>query len=232
MDNTQALREAAEQALRFIKATNKTSSFWLVPESELNKTVTALDKALSQPPAPEQASGEISPAPCDKCGYNGPGYYQPDTHPCAATSRYCIPAAPPAAPVAAPQQQAEPRLQWCEHCGEGVTDFCRGMNTKCAFGFAAPQQQAQGEPSLIGDLRKFAGMMALIPDTRDRAADVMAYLDSIDSKDAENAKLRAALDGCVAALQVADSRTSLVWPNKEIQKAFRAAITQAKEAMK
>lgn len=23
-------------------------------------------------------------APCHLCGYNGPGYYQPDTHPCAA----------------------------------------------------------------------------------------------------------------------------------------------------
>lgn len=26
----------------------------------------------------------VSDAPCDKCGYNGPGYYQPDTHPCVA----------------------------------------------------------------------------------------------------------------------------------------------------
>ena len=23
-------------------------------------------------------------APCGVCGYNGPGFYQPDTHPCAA----------------------------------------------------------------------------------------------------------------------------------------------------
>ena len=23
-------------------------------------------------------------APCYMCGYNGPGYYKPDTHPCAA----------------------------------------------------------------------------------------------------------------------------------------------------
>ncbi len=23
-------------------------------------------------------------APCDKCGYNGPNYYQPNVHPCAA----------------------------------------------------------------------------------------------------------------------------------------------------
>lgn len=30
----------------------------------------------------EPQSG-VSDAPCDKCGYNGVGYYQPDTHPCA-----------------------------------------------------------------------------------------------------------------------------------------------------
>ena len=41
--------------------------------------------------APQQpaAAGEIDRArfegaPCYICGYNGPGYYQPDTHPCAA----------------------------------------------------------------------------------------------------------------------------------------------------
>ena len=27
---------------------------------------------------------QLSSAPCDNCGYNGPGYYQPATHPCAA----------------------------------------------------------------------------------------------------------------------------------------------------
>lgn len=26
----------------------------------------------------------LSAAPCDQCGYNGPGYYQPKTHPCAS----------------------------------------------------------------------------------------------------------------------------------------------------
>jgi hypothetical protein len=25
----------------------------------------------------------LSDAPCDKCGYNGPGYYQQSTHPCS-----------------------------------------------------------------------------------------------------------------------------------------------------
>jgi hypothetical protein len=27
----------------------------------------------------------LSDAPCDKCGYNGEGYYQPDKHPCAGS---------------------------------------------------------------------------------------------------------------------------------------------------
>jgi len=31
-----------------------------------------------------QAKPDLSPAPCNKCGYNGAGYYQPDQHKCAA----------------------------------------------------------------------------------------------------------------------------------------------------
>ena len=40
--------DAMKQALAYIKATNKSSSFWLVPASELNKTVTALHLAIEQ----------------------------------------------------------------------------------------------------------------------------------------------------------------------------------------
>lgn len=43
------LREAAQQALEFIVASNKGSPFWLVPASNLNKTVTALRAALAEP---------------------------------------------------------------------------------------------------------------------------------------------------------------------------------------
>jgi hypothetical protein len=43
------LREAAQQALEFIKVTNARSEFWFVPESNLNKTVKALRAALEQP---------------------------------------------------------------------------------------------------------------------------------------------------------------------------------------
>lgn len=30
------------------------------------------------------AKGAMMDAPCFVCGYNGPGYFQPDKHPCAA----------------------------------------------------------------------------------------------------------------------------------------------------
>jgi hypothetical protein len=40
--------EAMKQALEFIEVTNKGSSFWLVPASQLNKTVTSLRQAIEQ----------------------------------------------------------------------------------------------------------------------------------------------------------------------------------------
>ena len=41
--------EVLRQALEFIKVTNARSEFWLVPGSNLNKTVNALKAALDQP---------------------------------------------------------------------------------------------------------------------------------------------------------------------------------------
>jgi hypothetical protein len=29
------------------------------------------------------AEGAMTESPCFRCGYNGPGYYQPSRHPCA-----------------------------------------------------------------------------------------------------------------------------------------------------
>lgn len=43
------LRQAAQQALDYIVATNKSSRFLLVPASNLNKTITALRAALAEP---------------------------------------------------------------------------------------------------------------------------------------------------------------------------------------
>ena len=47
-------------------------------------------------------------APCKKCGYNGPGYYQPDKHPCAAEYHSA-------------QQPAEGR---CTECGIPGNEVC------------------------------------------------------------------------------------------------------------
>jgi hypothetical protein len=52
--------EALKLALDFIVATNKGSSFWLVPGSNLNKTVTGIKEALAQPPEPRNF--------CPRCG--------------------------------------------------------------------------------------------------------------------------------------------------------------------
>ena len=41
--------EALKLALDYIVATNKSSEFWLIPASNLNKTVTAIKEALAQP---------------------------------------------------------------------------------------------------------------------------------------------------------------------------------------
>ena len=42
-------KEALKLALDYIVATNKSSEFWLVPHSNLNKAVTAIKEALAQP---------------------------------------------------------------------------------------------------------------------------------------------------------------------------------------
>ena len=44
------------------------------------------DAVSQQPAAVDEAmdKARFKRAPCYLCGYNGPGYYQPDTHPCAA----------------------------------------------------------------------------------------------------------------------------------------------------
>jgi len=76
------LREAAQQALEFIKATNASSSFWLVPESNLNKTVKALRAALEQPEQDEapvawmfqhEETGRMNYVSND--GYDAPGRF-------------------------------------------------------------------------------------------------------------------------------------------------------------
>jgi hypothetical protein len=57
--------EALKLALDYIVATNKSSEFWLVPGSNLNKTVTAIKEALAQPPLPVQPEERYF---CQRCG--------------------------------------------------------------------------------------------------------------------------------------------------------------------
>ena len=42
-------KKALKLALDYIVATNKSSGFWLVPESNLNTVVTAIKESLAQP---------------------------------------------------------------------------------------------------------------------------------------------------------------------------------------
>ena len=56
----------------------------------------------------------------------------------------------------APVAQTEPTLKWCEQCGEGVTDFCRGKgDNKCRYGFgkAGAHPAEPVEPDLRHQIR-------------------------------------------------------------------------------
>ena len=60
-----------------IKVVQKDDYERLVAEHDaLAKRVEELEDRLF-------AAGAMEQAPCFCCGYNGPRYYQPDTHPCA-----------------------------------------------------------------------------------------------------------------------------------------------------
>lgn len=49
---------------------------------------------------------KLSAAPCSICGYNGPGYYQAETHPCAA-QKADADAPVPAQPAVVPKHAAD-----------------------------------------------------------------------------------------------------------------------------
>ena len=51
--------EALKLALDYIVATNKSSQFWLVPESNLNRTVTAIREALAEQPTQQQEPANL-----------------------------------------------------------------------------------------------------------------------------------------------------------------------------
>lgn len=55
---------------------------------------------------------KLSAAPCSICGYNGPGYYQAETHPCAAQKADAAAPVPsqPAGTVMPPVRQTSSRV--------------------------------------------------------------------------------------------------------------------------
>jgi len=55
-------------------------AMWLAEVARLRAEVEKLERAYEDMLF---ARGAMADAPCFCCGYNGPGYYHPDTHPCA-----------------------------------------------------------------------------------------------------------------------------------------------------
>lgn len=53
-------------------------------KAEGGTTFTICDECWA---AAQPKKRPVSDAPCDVCGYNGPGYYQSETHPCIAAAQ-------------------------------------------------------------------------------------------------------------------------------------------------
>jgi hypothetical protein len=86
----------------------------------------------------------LSPAPCDVCGYNGPGYYQPATHPCAA-------------PVP-PSQEAREESVPASIVAGALFDFAGFLTTRdTAIRVGASENAAH----VVDALRRFASMRLL-----------------------------------------------------------------------
>ena len=69
--------EALKLALEALELSSVTVDSFGV-QGKTREAITALRETLAEQPR------LLSAAPCDQCGYNGPGYYQPKTHPCAS----------------------------------------------------------------------------------------------------------------------------------------------------
>lgn len=54
-------------------------------------STTQFDRPPMTKPLPEETRPrKLSNAPCDRCGYNGPGYFQPEQHPCATEHHQAV----------------------------------------------------------------------------------------------------------------------------------------------
>lgn len=74
----QAERDALKAELEFHK---QAALNFIDLSAELQKQRDALKAELAEE---KWKHGDFEIAPCFICGYNGQGYYQPDTHPCAS----------------------------------------------------------------------------------------------------------------------------------------------------
>ncbi len=64
--------------------------FWKEDETvliEAANTIEVQEARIRELEGALLKSGAWKIAPCCICGYNGPGYYQPDTHECAKRAR-------------------------------------------------------------------------------------------------------------------------------------------------
>ena len=73
---TERALKLALEALESVK--HKIDSYQVNVCDDVDEAITAIREALADQPR------LLSAAPCDQCGYNGPGYYQSGTHQCAA----------------------------------------------------------------------------------------------------------------------------------------------------
>ena len=73
--------------LRFIKRDDSDAGTWESADESCVDFYRNCDMALEGKPIPTERPPidikRFEQAPCFLCGYNGGGYYQPDTHPCA-----------------------------------------------------------------------------------------------------------------------------------------------------
>ena len=119
----EALKLALEalKELRMLGMNAQWHDSWL---AKPNEAITAIREALAEQPR------LLSAAPCDQCGYNGPGYYQPDTHQCAAKHHKAL--------AEQPAQQQEP-VAWADI--NALTEQFNSVN--CGTAYRLPGESRQ-----------------------------------------------------------------------------------------
>jgi hypothetical protein len=125
MTKEATINAALNLALDFIVATNKSSSFWLVPGSNLNKTVTSIKEAL----APTSTQCEKQPAQepvgsLNITSYKGLGNYDFDYVGKLPDGTYSVYTTPPQ------EQQSCDKRTWVgltDEEAEDIVESCDGV---------------------------------------------------------------------------------------------------------